>query len=217
MVKLTKLTPSLASERSLRYGAWVARAAALSPDERRRTIIEATIPLLRNYGQAVTTAQIAMAAGVAEGTLFRVFPDKESLIKAAVCAAFEPGPAERELAAIGPELSLRDKLIAVVQIFQRRVAEIWQLISMLRLEPPPRSERDGNSFDPVQRAIAAMIEPHRDELRCEVAHAARLIRIVTFAGTHPRIVDGPELTAAEIVAVVLDGIRARPDLEEHPC
>ena len=42
--------------------------------------------VLRLYGRDVTTAQIAMAAGTAEGTLFRVFPDKESLIQAAIAA-----------------------------------------------------------------------------------------------------------------------------------
>jgi AcrR family transcriptional regulator len=197
----------------------VPRAAALSPDARRKTIIDATIPLLRNYGRAVTTAQIAMAAGVAEGTLFRVFPDKESLITAAVQVAFESGPADRELAAIDRALPLRDKLIFAVEILQRRVQEIWQLIAMLNLQPPPgtfRGEGDpkpGTRFGTAQHAFVELIEPHADELRCDVEHVARLVRIITFAGTHPRIADGPELTAAEIVAVALDGVRNHQDIE----
>ena len=55
------------------------RVAPLAPDDRRAALIEATLPLLREHGTAVSTRQIADAAGVAEGTIFRVFPDKNSL------------------------------------------------------------------------------------------------------------------------------------------
>ena len=74
------------------------RAAPLSPDARRASIIAATLPLLRMYGREVTTSQIALAAGVAEGTLFRVFPDKETLITAAVASVFDPTADEAGLA-----------------------------------------------------------------------------------------------------------------------
>ena len=60
------------------------RATALPPSERRAEIIAATLPLLLAHGASVTTRQIAEAAGIAEGTIFRVFPDKESLIEAVV-------------------------------------------------------------------------------------------------------------------------------------
>ena len=44
--------------------------------------MEATLPLLRAHGLSITTRQIAEAAGVAEGTIFGVFPDKEALLQA---------------------------------------------------------------------------------------------------------------------------------------
>jgi AcrR family transcriptional regulator len=191
------------------------RAAPLPPDARRASIIAATLPLLRIHGTSVTTAQIAMAAGIAEGTLFRVFPDKDSLIQATIGTAFDPAPAERELAAIDPDLGLRDQLIAAVATLQRRVEGVWQLMSILGMTvspggpPTPRP----SVAEPLQARIAAMFEPHRAELRCDPAQAARLLRMMTFAGTHPRIADGIPLTAAEIVAVVLDGIRIRADLD----
>jgi len=193
----------------------MARAAPLSPDERRRTIIAATIPLLRTYGKSVTTAQIAMAAGVAEGTLFRVFPDKDTLIQAAVQAAFTPGPGEREIGAIDVALPLREKLIAAVGIIQRRVTEIWQLITMLGLPAPitrdAKADADAAKSDPLHEALVELISSHAAELRCDPAYAARMFRIVAFAGTHPRIAAGTPLAPPEIVAVVLDGIRRRPD------
>ncbi len=55
------------------------RAESLPPDERRAMIIEAMLPLLLEHGEMVTTRQIAEAAGIAEGTIFRVFADKDEL------------------------------------------------------------------------------------------------------------------------------------------
>jgi AcrR family transcriptional regulator len=193
------------------------RAAPLPPDARRATIIAAALPLLRRHGTAVTTAQIAMAAGIAEGTLFRVFADKEALISAAIRIAFDPTPVNSELAGVDRDLGLRPQLIAAVEVLQRRVEGIWQLMAVLGMTVPPEhstaAPRSTPSGEETLQLIAAMFEPHRDELRCEPLHAARLLRMMTFAGTHPRISDGHVLTAAEIVAVVLDGIRVRSDLE----
>lgn len=184
------------------------RAAPLAPAERRASIIAATIPLLRIYGRQVTTSQIALAAGVAEGTLFRVFPDKDALVQACIETAFDPAPGEAELASIDRSLPLRDKLIAAVEQLQRRIAGIWQLIAMLQLSLPAGRQRAHEESDERLRALlAALFEPHRDEIRCDPKHAARLLRALAFAGTHPRFIDHP-LTAHEIVSLLFDGIRS---------
>ena len=75
------------SEHSLIYAVRVPRATPLSPDDRRRALIDATLPLLRTHGPTVSTRQIAEAAGVAEGTIFRAFPSKDDLINEAVADA----------------------------------------------------------------------------------------------------------------------------------
>jgi AcrR family transcriptional regulator len=182
------------------------RASPLPPDERRAAIIDATIPLLRVHGTAVTTSQIALAAGLAEGTLFRVFPDKESLIAAAVQRACDPEPTERALARIERTSSMREQLIAAVEILERRVQEIWNLLTVLGMVTPPKPPP--RTLDATLTGmLAALFEPFRGELRCEPIQAARILRALTFAGSHPRLVEGPPLTAAEIVSVLLDGIR----------
>jgi AcrR family transcriptional regulator len=189
------------------------RAAAMSPDARRASIIAATLPLLRMYGREVTTSQIALAAGVAEGTLFRVFPDKETLVAATVASVFDPSAGEAEVARIDRELPLRDKLITAIEMLQRRVSEIWQLFSMLGLaaapearRPPPAQMDDSR----LRAALAKLFEPHRDEIRCAPEEAARFLRAVAFAGTHPRLTDKP-MTPHEIVTLLLDGIRVRDE------
>ncbi len=69
------------------------RAAALPPDERRSMIVAATLPLLLEHGDRVTSRQIAEAAGIAEGTIFRAFADKDEIIAAVVEAALDPAAA----------------------------------------------------------------------------------------------------------------------------
>ena len=157
-----------------------------------------------------------MAAGVAEGTLFRVFADKDALIDAAICAAFDPRTSEAELERIDRSQDLRSKLIEAVEIIQRRVSAIWQLIAVMQLAPPvakPPPIGPNNVEDARLRALlASLFEPHRDDLRVEPEHAARLLRALAFAGTHPRMIDVP-MTSHEVVSVLLDGIRAGRDEE----
>ena len=66
------------------------RARPMAPEDRRQAIVEVLIPLLVERGSDVTTKEVAQAADIAEGTIFRVFPDKRSLFLAAAEEAINP-------------------------------------------------------------------------------------------------------------------------------
>jgi AcrR family transcriptional regulator len=187
------------------------RAAALPPEERRAAIIAATLPLLIAHGTAITTRQIAEAACIAEGTIFRVFPDKESLIAAAVEEAFDPAPIEAEFRAVDRSLSLVDRLEAAVAILQRRFIDIGRLMIAVGTTQAPGARWGEQRTPPSLSPLAELFEPDRAMLRQDPIQAAQLLRGLSFAGTHPALVGADPLTPAEIVSVLLDGIRTRPE------
>ena len=84
----------------------------MPPEARRDAILEAVIPLLIERGAAVTTAEMARASDIAEGTIFRVFPDKSALIFEAVKVTMDPESVRAAMDAISPTETLQDQLIA---------------------------------------------------------------------------------------------------------
>lgn len=196
------------------------RVRALPPEDRRAALIAVTIPLLREHGLAVSTRQIAEAAGVAEGTIFNVFPHKQSLLGAAVRAAFDPEPLQRafdEIPRVGipgeagdawRKADLRRRLTAAVEILDVRVAQNEALLPILRAAgnlTDLRGAREG-----LVRAIATVIEPDAELLRRSSVAAAWLIISMLFVN---RQHFGPSptqerLDPPDFVSLLLDGLFA---------
>jgi AcrR family transcriptional regulator len=191
----------------------------MAPAARRAAILAATVPLVRRHGAGVTTRQIAEAAGVAEGTIFRVFPDKESLVRAAIGEAYDPESALRELAAIDHALPLRARLTAAAAVLQRRLAEIFGLLEALGWPgPPDESDREpAAKVDAAFRAaIVDLVGADAATLRVPADDLAHVLRMLVFSSAHPMISGGRPLAAEEIVTVLLDGLLAPTTTAEDP-
>ena len=184
------------------------RAAALPPDERRAAIVEATLPLLLERGSNVTTRQIAEAAGIAEGTIFRVFPDKDAVLRAAIDLAFDTAPTERALEAIDRTRPFEAQLEEAVEIVQRRLSDIWRLVSSVG-ESSALQGRE-HAPPPDLLALTDLFRPERKRLRQPPEAAARQLRALTLAMSHPALSGDTPMSPKEIVSLLLDGIRRRP-------
>jgi AcrR family transcriptional regulator len=175
------------------------RAAPLPPDERRAAILMAVRPVLLARGAAVTSRELAEAAGVAEGTLFRVFTDKVTLIREAVLAAIDPADAVPEVRAIDRSLPLRDKLLVLMRQAHSHVGESMRWMGLLhevgRLEPtgPTGEQREAAirqwgrrqqaGTAAVTAVVAELLAPDADQLRLPVADVIDLFNTVLIGAT----------------------------------
>jgi AcrR family transcriptional regulator len=185
------------------------RARRMPPAERREALITATLPLVLWHGPGVTTRQIAEAADVAEGTIFRVFDGKEALIRAVAERAFDPAPALAEVMAVDRALPLRARLVALVTILQNRLSTVFSLIHALGMQRPPEGYRPRLTNDEFREAIVELIGDDRKQLRVPPRELAGTLRMLVFASTHPFINDGNPLTPEQIVGILLDGLVLR--------
>ena len=191
------------------------RARPLPPEERRAAIVRAVLPVVREYGANATTRQLARAAGVAEGTLFRVFPDKEAIIDAVIEHVVDPEPWVDAVRSVDPTLPLRPRLRAAVAILQVRMTDVFAIMMMIGRTQPERAAQlrrpqPQPGPDPIMDAVLELLRPDADTFRVDVTEVARFLRLLVFAGTHVLISDHQPMSPDDIVDLILDGVRRRP-------
>jgi AcrR family transcriptional regulator len=196
----------------------------MAPADRRRAIVEALVPLLVERGGEVSTREIAQAAGIAEGTIFRVFDDKKSLMLAAAEEAINPADGQAafdEAMAADPEL--RAQVVAaarrILDRMRMTMAVMMAVRSYLWDDEAHRQHHEGKHFGPppfvmeaqaqLHRRLTGLFEPHRAELAVEPEVAALALRSLVFGASRPELGMVPALDAEQIADLLLQGITTR--------
>jgi AcrR family transcriptional regulator len=201
------------------------RAAAMSPDDRREAIVRALVPLLAERAGDVSTREIARAAGIAEGTIFRVFADKRTLMLAAAQEAINPsdGQAAFDEAMAGAD-TLREKVVVATQRVLDRQRMAMSVMMAVRAhlmwdEESRKADPVKKHFGPPQfildaqaelhRRLTGIFDAHRDELAVEPDVAAVALRSLIFGAHRPELGMAPALSAEQIADLLLSGVATR--------
>jgi AcrR family transcriptional regulator len=181
--------------------------------DRRRAILDAAVPLFIERGSSVTTAEVARAADIAEGTIFRVFPDKSALIYEAVKATMDPAMVADAIRAIGPSAPMAARLAEAAGILHDYFDRMAFLGESLRSVSAPHGARRRDvvrliraSSAAISAALVDLFEPHRAALRVPPAAAIAAFRGLVFASAHPLLPPRERLAIEEAVSILLSGI-----------
>ncbi len=182
------------------------RAQPLAPEDRKAMIIDAVIPLLIEHGRGVTSRQIADAAGIAEGTIFRAFGDKETLVQAAVEKYLDPEPLREALRSIDPALPLEHKVRAIVYLMRERFRNVMRIMAVVGHQRPPVPQ-ERTEFAAI---IAGILAPEADDLNWPPERVAHILRLISFSSAFPVLNDGIEFSIDDLARIALVGVAGRP-------
>ncbi|MGW7577933.1 TetR/AcrR family transcriptional regulator [Streptomyces sp. NPDC054765] len=184
-------------------------------------IVAAALPLVAEYGAAVTTSRIARAAGIGEATIFRAFKDKDEMLDACVAEAVGTDHVLRELASISLDEPLAVRLTEAAEALRAHMERLGTVLGALHAsghrrgrEPgagardgdgPPRDSR-AESATALRNAVVELIEPDRSAFRLcpEKVASAFLGLLFTRLQTPVSEADAP-LTPDELIDVLLHG------------
>lgn len=180
------------------------RARPLAPDDRREAILEAVLPLLREKGRDVTSRELAVAAGVAEGTIFRAFGDKETLLEAGLVKLLQPEGFREQLRSIPHDLPFEDKVTCVVEALRTRFGEVFRIMAVFGVDGPPpvRDAGNGEWIEILEDLFARDV----GRIAVPLETLAWYLRLVAFGASIEPFNHFRPFDSAELATVVVHGV-----------
>ncbi|HEX7305470.1 helix-turn-helix domain-containing protein [Lentzea sp.] len=187
----------------------------MSAEDRRAMIVHAVLPLLVEHGANVTSSQIARAAGIGEGTVFRAFKDKDELLDACTAEALKPDHVLDAIAEIPADLPLEDRLVEAAETLGAHLERMGALMGALRASGrlKHRGEHRGDgrtgkggrreSMAAIREAVVELFAPDADRLRLPAEQLATLFLTLLFGGRRMASDDAP--TTRQVVDFFLHG------------
>ena len=200
------------------------RATPMAPDERRAAIVAAVAPLVLEHGRMPATREIAQAAGIAEGTIYRVFEDKGALLHAVLEEVLRPPDTADQLVGQMAELpGLAARLLVLAERSEARMREVHATLMVMRplMEEAAHGRAGGAPLGPPRFLVEAnealmerltrVFELSADELRVEPLVAAAAFRALMLGAHSPGMPTPSPLTPEVVTRLLLDGL-VRPDV-----
>ena len=193
------------------------RARPLPPAERRASLIAATRQLILDHGPEVTTRQVAEAAKVAEGTLFRVFPTRRDL-SAATIADHLSSERLADIFAATPTTTTVDE---TTEVCLSTAADYVTTFGRFIPRPHQAGDQDEIRFRIMELWEARVCDianwmrdrlaPHETQLTMPVKDFAHLVITLAMGYAHGRSPD-TTLNPAALARLALDGARRKDSL-----
>ncbi|MEO3761823.1 TetR/AcrR family transcriptional regulator [Streptomyces sp. B8F3] len=184
-----------------------------APDQARAMIVAAALPLVIEYGASVSTAKIARAAGIGEGTIFRAFADKDALLAACITEAVRPDDTLVYLESIALDQPLAARLTEAAEVMRGYITRVIAVTGVLtsaggpERSAPANPAKDGPFPDPGT-ALAALFGPDQDSLRLAPERLADAFQMLLMSAGRPGAPD--PLTTEELVDLFLNGALTIP-------
>lgn len=179
----------------------------LSREARREQILDSVLDTVIQNGVNVTSKQLAEAAGIAEGTIFKAFGTKDELLKAlAERYAAMPDSVGEWLRTINPgTIPLSELAYGIIEHALEQYRKSFQLFYALGpvMEQPDEEARKRfeQELEPWVDALLA----HEAELRIQPAAAAAILRMHAVAAADDGSSWGMNLSAAQHADIFLHG------------
>lgn len=185
----------------------------MPPDERRAAIVEAALALLEKHGPELTTRMVAEAAGVAEGTIFRVFPSLQDLMAATYVEYLSGERLAALLATVDPGENLEEATKAALVALSGYIESVhFALHAPQRtgIKPTPHVKEAGEQFkarfSDLHEWLVLTFEPHSPEMTISPQSYAHFLLTLSL-GRHMGRPAGLEIP--DITEFALNGARRR--------